>query len=238
MIQNEIPPEEASIVLLHHDSAQRSYLLLFTSNSPALHLALYSTEGMFHSRILSWCIQRVANLSLVALLCLMFLAFWCDRPAPRQPDDSQGASRRAGKGRHHHFRPQITNSQLALVYYTLFVHVLGLLFPIRLCYAVRSMIKNLRIQQQAPQPRKRLAKIQFRTTESESGCEDSTSSDFSESEIELSTESEYEDDPLVHAIILPNYKEDMDTLRETLEVLASHQLASSSYEVRRIRLKT
>jgi hypothetical protein len=34
MIQNQIPLEEASIVLLH-DSAQRGYLLLFTSNSPA-----------------------------------------------------------------------------------------------------------------------------------------------------------------------------------------------------------
>jgi hypothetical protein len=100
------------------------------------------------------------------------------------------------------------------------------------------MIKNLKIQQQTPPPRKRLAKIQFRTTESESGYDDSMSSDFSESEIELSTESEYEDEPLVHAIILPNYKEDMDTLRETLEVLASHLLASSSYEVRNIRLRT
>jgi hypothetical protein len=185
---------------------------------------------MFYSKILlSWCIQRVANLGLAALLCLMLLAFRRDDPAA---DDPQAGSRRAGEGPHDHFREQLTNSQLALIYYTLFVHVLGLLFPIRLCWAVRSMIKNLKIQQQAPSARRRTAKIQFKTTESESGYEDSMPSDFSESEIEVSTESEYDDEPLVHAIILPNYKEDMDTLRETLEVLASHQLASSSYEVR------
>jgi hypothetical protein len=35
-----------------------------------------------------------------------------------------------------------------------------------------------------------------------------------------------------HAIILPSYKEDYDTLRETLSVLASHVLARSSYDVR------
>ena len=36
---------------------------------------------------------------------------------------------------------------------------------------------------------------------------------------------------VVHAVILPSYKEDMDTLRETLSVLASHTLAKSSYDV-------
>ena len=39
-------------------------------------------------------------------------------------------------------------------------------------------------------------------------------------------------DEVVHAIILPSYKEDMDTMRETLSVLASHLLAKSSYDVR------
>ena len=43
-------------------------------------------------------------------------------------------------------------------------------------------------------------------------------------------------DEVVHAIILPSYKEDMDTMRETLSVLASHLLAKSSYDVRIDRL--
>ncbi|PMD18508.1 hypothetical protein NA56DRAFT_672343 [Hyaloscypha hepaticicola] len=126
----------------------------------------------------------------------------------------------------------MTNSQLVLVYYTIFVHVLGLLFPIRLCWAVKSMTTNLKRTQIQAAPLRKLAKrIQFRHSKSESGYEDSLSSDYSESDVEVSTESEYEDELLVHAIILPNYKEEMDTLRETLEVLASHQLARSSYEI-------
>ena len=39
-------------------------------------------------------------------------------------------------------------------------------------------------------------------------------------------------DEVVHAIILPSYKEDQDTMRETLSVLASHVLAKTSYDVR------
>ena len=35
----------------------------------------------------------------------------------------------------------------------------------------------------------------------------------------------------IHAIILPSYKEDMDTMKETISVLASHVLAKSSYDV-------
>lgn len=36
---------------------------------------------------------------------------------------------------------------------------------------------------------------------------------------------------VIHAIVIPNYKEELDTLRETLEVLASHPRAQSAYDV-------
>jgi hypothetical protein len=39
-------------------------------------------------------------------------------------------------------------------------------------------------------------------------------------------------DNVVHVIIIPNYKEEVDTLRETLDVLASHPQAHYSYDVR------
>ena len=41
---------------------------------------------------------------------------------------------------------------------------------------------------------------------------------------------------LYHMIILPNYKESMETLTETLDVLASHQSALVSYKVRLLLL--
>jgi hypothetical protein len=95
--------------------------------------------------------------------------------------------------------------------------------------ATRSMIRNLKmvaIQQKASLFRA--------SSKSRKGSEvayegDSDSSDS----MELSTlnEDEWDEKPLVYAIILPNYKEDLDTLRETLDVLACHPQASSSYEV-------
>lgn len=36
---------------------------------------------------------------------------------------------------------------------------------------------------------------------------------------------------VVHAIVIPNYKEELDTLKETLEVLASHPHAHEAYDV-------
>lgn len=36
-----------------------------------------------------------------------------------------------------------------------------------------------------------------------------------------------------HMIMLPAYKEDIDTLQETLDVFASHEQAKSDYHVRR-----
>lgn len=35
-----------------------------------------------------------------------------------------------------------------------------------------------------------------------------------------------------HAILIPSYKEDIDTLRGTLDVLAGHSLAAKQYDVR------
>ena len=96
----------------------------------------------------------------------------------------------------------------------------------------RGMIRNLKmvaIQQQASLFRASSSKSR---KGSEVGYEESVSSDSSDS-MALSTlnDDEWDEEPLVHAIILPNYKEDLDTLRETLDVLACHPQASSSYEV-------
>ena len=173
---------------------------------------------MFLSRLLSWCIQRVANLGIVALICLILAAFVWDRPSQEKYVDGK-------------LRKQITNGQLVYVYYTLFVHVLSVLFALRLCWATKSMIRNLKmvaIQQQASLFR---ASSMSRKG-SEAGYEGSIDSDSSDS-MELSTlnDNDWDEKPLVHAIILPNYKEDLDTLRETLDVLACHPQASSSYEV-------
>lgn len=60
----------------------------------------------------------------------------------------------------------------------------------------------------------------------------SSSSDAGDSDmIDSVTDVEYDQDKVIHAIIIPNYKEDIDGLRETLDVLASHPQARLSYDV-------
>lgn len=208
---------------------------------------------MYFSRLRSWCVQRVANLGLVAVLCLMVVAFWYDRPShERDEKESDGVSRGGanhgyGEGRkhwHRHHRDEISTSQLVFVYYTLAIHVLGLLFPIRLVWATRSMIYNLRKTLTQSSPLQLVSKgistqhSYSKVSGNDLAYEDSISSTSgdcsgSDSELELSssTASEWEDEPLLHAIIIPNYKEELDTLRETLDIFASHVQARSSYEV-------
>jgi hypothetical protein len=68
------------------------------------------------------------------------------------------------------------------------------------------------------------------------GSESGYDTDRSESDVELSTvttETDWDGDreSVIHAIIVPNYKEELDTLRETLGVLGCHPQARTSYEV-------
>ena len=59
----------------------------------------------------------------------------------------------------------------------------------------------------------------------------SSGSDFEDSSVEYDADIETEEDIIVHAIVIPNYKEDTETLKETLEVLASHPQAKSTYDL-------
>jgi hypothetical protein len=55
----------------------------------------------------------------------------------------------------------------------------------------------------------------------------------SSSEIDASdsiTESEDDQGLVIHTMITPNYREDVDILKETLDVLASHPQARYSYD--------
>jgi hypothetical protein len=56
-------------------------------------------------------------------------------------------------------------------------------------------------------------------------------SEAGDTEAEFVADFENGIDRVVHAIIIPNYKEEMDTLRETLDVLASHPQARETYDV-------
>ncbi|RDW94965.1 hypothetical protein BP5796_00728 [Coleophoma crateriformis] len=168
---------------------------------------------MVLSKVVSWGAQRIASLSLLALLLLVYIALGHDKP--------KGAAR--GK-------PELTTAQLVLVVYTLFTHLQALAFPVRLCVSTWSVTKKLKkAQQPHSSPRSVSKQGVSMGVKSIEMYEDSSSSYSSSSEDEGALKRE--DDLVLHSIILPNYKEDINNLRETLQVLACNQQASATCEV-------
>ena len=180
-------------------------------------LSLFARD-MFFSRMSSWCTQRVASLSLVALLLLLYLALWHDRPS-HHPHHGKGSSSKPTSGR----RDTLTSAQLVFVFYTILAHVMAAAFTIRLCFGIGRLMRGL--------------KRARRQTRSNSYSILSPTSKLSASEYDDSVSSissiadEADDQHILHSIIIPNYNEELDTLRETLEVLACHSAASSTYDV-------
>src|SRR5262249_28852975 len=69
-------------------------------------------------------------------------------------------------------------------------------------------------------------------TSSRDGSSSTSGSESGDFDHEFYTDGgEAEPDRVVHALIIPNYKEAMDTLRGTLAGLASHPQARFSYDV-------
>ncbi|MCJ1378931.1 hypothetical protein MMC17_002030 [Xylographa soralifera] len=132
----------------------------------------------------------------------------------------------------------LTVSQGIYIVYSVSIHLLACFgFPVRLIWSVWHMTDEIKT-----------AKFEAAEEYAETEFSDDKSSQHSLSVKSLGgTESSISrvgtpkipglsetPEPVVHAIILPSYKEDIDTLRETLSVLASHVLAKSNYDVSKI----
>ena len=99
---------------------------------------------------------------------------------------------------------------------------------------VKAVSRNKSLQRFKYGQTRRLSFMSLASDETliSSHVSNSSSSDAGDSDmIESVTDVEYDQDKVIHAIIIPNYKEDVDGLRETLDVLASHPQARSSYDV-------
>lgn len=129
-------------------------------------------------------------------------------------------------------------------WYSLLIHILVFAFPMRSCYAIfditRSLTKAARgrsLRDFKLSHRRRGSSTSLSSSETlTSSKEDSlpsstTSSEIGDIEPEFYTDGDAESDRIVHAIVIPNYKEEVDSLRETLDVLASHPQARDSYDV-------
>lgn len=104
-------------------------------------------------------------------------------------------------------------AQALFVAYSLFLHLLALIFPLRLCAAVYAATKQI---EDTHPCQKGLGR--------EDGPGPSPRYEY--------TEAEAEHNPSVTmAIIVPSYKEEVAILEASLRVLASHRHARTSYDV-------
>lgn len=128
-------------------------------------------------------------------------------------------------------------------YYSLFIHCLVFIVPVRACWAVwqvtQSMKRSSRTQYMHDymklSNRRRLSSASLSSSEtltSDLNGDSTVTSEAGDTELDMYTDvDDIVDDTVVHAIVIPNYKEDIDTLRETLDVLASHPRAQTAYDV-------
>lgn len=205
-----------------------SLLLLcffFHLPEPFLLLYLYCSEIMW-----KWLSRCVPGLSLLSLLILLLLAFPETASWIHMPWSGKGPAVPSHHGNDHWKERQVTLSlaQKIFIGYTVFVHGNAFTFSLRLAWALSQMVRQTRaVLRRRP------------LTKTLRGPAGSDSPIFADSPIDtpdpmsfdLGALEDGEQGEVVHAIILPNYSEDLDTLETTLKVLASHPRAATQYEV-------
>jgi hypothetical protein len=130
---------------------------------------------------------------------------------------------------------------VTFAYYCLLIHFLVFLFPIRSCWSIiditRTMKKTARsktLRDIKLSHRRRGSSTSLSSSETLTSSRDGSTTGSEAGDIDLEPYTDGESNAaenVIHVIIIPNYKEEVDTLRETLDVLASHPQARYSYDV-------
>jgi hypothetical protein len=193
--------------------------------------------------IFLWATRRVGGLSVLTLASLLSISLYLEWSTRKQNIQKAHGDSKAPSHASHTTAP-ITNGgywTLAFAYYSVLIHVMVLMFPVRACLAVGSLTRGVKavsrnrsLQRFKYGPTRRLSFMSLASdvTLTSSLASTTASSDAGDSDmIDSVTDVEYDQDKVIHAIIIPNYKEDVDGLRETLDVLASHPQARLSYDV-------
>lgn len=130
-------------------------------------------------------------------------------------------------------------AQKAFIIYTVLLHVHTFGFTIRLAWSISRTLQSTKEVFQrrlatspfpSPKPTRPEYQLYSDAPPSPVSLPDATISSFDKKD--FITVHELTEKELIHAIILPNYCEDLHTLETTLKVLASHPRAKSQYEVR------
>lgn len=170
---------------------------------------------------------------MIALLALSYWVISKEATAPRHPFEYKDRNIEPGDFSKLH---GAGNWTVLFAYYCLLIHILVSLFPLRACWSILDLTKNMRkaraktLRELKMTGQRRGSSTSLSSSDTLSASSQSASSSSSEAG-DFEVEFPNAENNVVHAIIIPNYKEEMDTLRETLDVLASHPFASTSYDV-------
>jgi hypothetical protein len=127
-------------------------------------------------------------------------------------------------------------------YWCLFLHLNVAAFSVRSIYGIWDMIANLRDMEKARLVRGLRSSLRRPGSAASVSSEETlaaspttcsaSSSDAGDLDIEkYADDSTMTTDRVIHAIVIPNYKEELDVLTETLDVLACHPQARDCYDV-------
>lgn len=184
----------------------------------------------------AWCLRCVPGLGIVFLSSLIICALVDHRPfwhsGLSSPDysaigPSLDTSQRSST---------LSVAQTIFALYNVFIHILSLIFPMRLCWSlwqITGQIQDLASQHAVASP---IEEEKTRTVGSPSSSLTPIDTGWRLKPGHWSHDGGAPKKAnakgmVLHAILLPNYKEDIDTFRGTLDVLASHAQARTSYDV-------
>jgi hypothetical protein len=178
-----------------------------------------------------WISRCLPIFSSCALAVLIVLAFRHPLECPDPPADGL---RKGDHGDPEECIAPLSLAQLAYLAYNFVLHFHSIVFCIQLALALWWMTKNIKavrkrsitVDQEA-----NALKLQDPSPSSDSDSETKSLYMLQDLMMSLGESPQSPEDRIIHAIILPNYMEDLGTLRETLDVLASHRKAKTQYEV-------
>lgn len=161
--------------------------------------------------ILDWFVRCLPGLSTLCLLVLAECALHVVQTAVIGLTHPPGL----------HISPSPVFAQFLFCSYSLLLHLLAILFPLRLCRAVWQATDAIQAVRQICRdsglpPKEKL--------EDAPGSPSSLSTSPQQDEQDTPSET-------IQAIMVPSYKEDIGVLEDTLNVLASHPMAFRSYDV-------
>jgi hypothetical protein len=192
------------------------------------------------SSILAWSSRRAGGIAMLSTIALSYMAITSELEAQRHEYKYQSTFLTAAAPTG--YNPRTARFWVKFfAWYCLFIHFLVFVFPLRSCWAVFSITRSLRQAQRSKAlralkfgHRRRGSSTSLSSSETLTSSRDVSSTSSSEAgdlDIERYADGDIAPDRVIHAIVIPNYKEEIETLRETLEVLASHSQARNTYDV-------